>query len=346
MKLVVGRHQLRGANRGGQLQREQMTRYLLAMFLAALQLWSSAGTAQLPNRVPVVGILTVTAGPTDPLASSFRDGLAQLGYIEGQNIRIDHRNADGRVDRLPRLAEELVRLPADIIVVGAEPALSIVTGATKTIPIVIVSFDQDPVATGLVKSISRPGGNVTGVFTLQAELTVKRLELLRDAIPGIMRVAVFWDPMNRRGASDIEEAARSLGLAVQPIEVRAPYDFHTGFRTAKKDKAGAVFVSFSPGFYVQRGRLAKAAIDARIPTMLTMEGQVEAGGLMSYGATLADIWGRAPYYVDRLLKGAKPSELPIEQVSRFNLALNLKTAKALGITFPESVLIRADQIIK
>ncbi len=323
-----------------------MTRYLLVLLLAALQLWSSVSTAQSPNRVPVVGILTVTAGPTDPVATSFRDGLAQLGYIDGQNIRIDHRNADGRVDRLPRLAEELVRLPADIIVVGAEPALSIVTAATKTIPIVIVSFDQDPVATGLVKSISRPGGNVTGVITLQGELTVKRLELLRDAIPGIMRIAVFWDPVNRRGASDIEEVGRSLGLVVQPIEVRAPYDFDTGFRTAKKDKAGAVFVLFSPGFYIQRGRLAKAAIGARIPTMLTMEGHVEAGGLMSYGATLADIWGRAPYYVDRLLKGAKPSELPIEQVSRFILTLNLRTARALGISFPESVLIRADQIVR
>ena len=145
-----------------------------------------------------MGVLTVTAGPSDPVATSFRDGLRQLGYIDGQNIKIDHRNADGRVDQLPRLAEELVRLPVDVIAVGAEPALSIVTRATTTIPIVIVSVDQDPVATGLVKSLSHPGGNVTGVFALQSELTVKRLELLKETIPGLARVAVFWDPINRK----------------------------------------------------------------------------------------------------------------------------------------------------
>jgi putative ABC transport system substrate-binding protein len=306
----------------------------------------SASSAQSHNPVPIVGVLTVTAGPSDPVATSFRAALAELGYIDGENIKIDHRNADGRIERLPRLAEELVRLPADIIAVGAEPALSIVTKATTTIPIVIVSVDQDPVTTGLVKSLSHPGGNVTGVFTLQSELAAKRLELLRETIPGIARVTAFWDPLNRTGASDIEATARSLGLALRAVEVRAPYDFDAAFRAAKKDKAGAVFVLFSPGFYIQRERLAKAALSARIPTMSTMEGLVAAGGLMSYGPTLADYWGRAAYYVDRLLKGAKPSELPIEQVSRFSLAVNLKTAKALGMTFPESVLVRADQVIK
>ena len=253
---------------------------------------------------------------------------------------------NGRVDQLPRLAEELVRLPVDVIAVGAEPALSIVTRATTTIPIVIVSVDQDPVVTGLVKSLHHPGGNVTGIVSLQSELAVKRLELLRDTIPGIARVAVFWDPMNRREVSDIEAAARSLGLAIRPIEVRAPYDFEGALRAAKKEKAGAVFVLFSAGFYIERARLAKAALSARVPTMLSGEQLVEVGGLMSYGATVADYWGRAAYFVDRVLKGAKPSELPIEQVSQFKLTINLKTARALGITFPESILVRADKVVK
>jgi putative tryptophan/tyrosine transport system substrate-binding protein len=318
----------------------------LLLFLVAFQLWSSPASAQSPKRIPVVGVLTVTAGPTDPVATSFRDGLRQLGYVDGQNIKIDHRNADGRVDQLPRLAEELVRLPVDIIVVGAEPALSIVTRATTTIPIVIVSVDQDPVATGLVKSLSHPGGNVTGIVSQQSELNVKRLELLKDTVPGLTRVAVFWDPINRKEVSDIEAAAQSLGLVIQPIEVRAPYDFDSALRLSKKDKAGAIFVLFSPGFYIQRVRLGKAALGARIPIMFSGEQFVEIGGLMSYSTPVADYWGRAAYFVDRVLKGAKPSELPMEQVARFSLAINLKTAKALGITFPESILVRADKVAR
>ena len=318
----------------------------LLFVLAAVQLWPLNSSAESANRVPVVGFLTVTAGPSDPVATSFRDGLRQFGYIDGESIKIDHRNAEGHVDQLPRLAEELVRRPVDIIAVGAEPALSIVTRATKTIPIVIVSVDHDPVATGLVKSLSRPGGNVTGIFAQQSDLTVKRLELLRDTIPGIKRVAVFVDPMNRGDVSDIGRAARPLGVAIRPIEVQAPYAFDDAFRAAKKDKAGAVLVLFSPGFYIQRARLATAALNARVPTMLSSEQHVQAGGLMSYGATVADYWGRAAYFVDRVLKGAKPGELPIEQVSQFRLAINLKTAKALGITFPDSILVRADDVVK
>jgi putative ABC transport system substrate-binding protein len=318
----------------------------LLLFVVAFQLGSSPSSAQSPKRIPVVGVLTVTAGPTDPVATSFRDGLRQLGYIDGQNIKIDHRNADGRVDQLPRLAEELVRLPVDVIAVGAEPALSIVTQATTTVPIVIVSVDQDPVATGLVKSLGHPGGNVTGIVSLQSELAVKRLELLKDTVPGLARVAVFWDPINRKNVSDIEAAAQSLGLKLRPIEVRAPYDFDSALRVAKKDKAGAIFVLFSPGFYIQRVRLAKTTLDARIPTMFSGEQFVEVGGLMSYSTTVADYWGRAAYFVDRVLKGAKPSELPMEQVSRFKLAINQKTAKALGIAFPESILVRADEVRK
>jgi len=318
----------------------------LLLFVVAFQLWSSPTSAQTAKRIPVVGVLTVTAGPSDPVATSFREGLRQLGYIDGQNIKIDHRNADGRVDQLPRLAEELVRLPVDVIAVGAEPALSIVTHVTTTIPIIIVSVDNDPVATGLVKSLSHPGGNVTGIVAQQSELNVKRLELLKDTVPGLTRVAVFWDPINRKEVSDIETAARSLGLVIRPVEVRAPYDFGSALRVAKKDKAGAVFVLFSPGFYIQRVKLAKAALDARIATMFSGEQFVEVGGLMSYSATVPDYWGRAAYFVDRVLKGTKPSELPMEQVSRFNLAINLKTAKALGIVFPESILVRADQVTK
>ena len=321
-----------------------MARNFLALTLAATQLWPSYGVGQSGDRIPVVGVLTVTAGPSDPVATSFREGLARLGYVDGKNIKIDHRNAEGHAERLPRLAEELVRVPVDVIAVGAEPALSAVARATKTIPIVVVSVDEDLVATGLVKSLSHPGGNITGLSALQSELAAKRLELLRDAISGLARVGVFWDPLNRKGASDIEATARSLHLAIQPIEVPAPYDFDTAFRAARREKATAVVVLFSPGFYIQRERLAKAALSARMPTMLADRTQVEAGGLMSYGPAV--LWGRAAYFVDRVLKGAKPSELPVEQVSQFILAVNLKTAKALGITFPESILVRADEVIK
>jgi putative ABC transport system substrate-binding protein len=324
-----------------------MLRDLWLLFcVAALQMWPSSGPAQTSKPLPVVGVLTVTAGPSDPVVTSFRHALAQQGYVDGRNVRIEHRSAGGRLDQLPGLAAELVRLPADVIAVGAEPALSSVTKATATIPIVVVSVDQDPVATGLVQSLSHPGGNVTGIVTLQSELSVKRLELLRETLPGISRVSVFWDPMNRTGAPDIEAVGRSLNLAVRPIEIGTPYDFDAGFRAARKDKAGAVFVLFSPGFYIQRARLAKAALDARLPTMSSMEGHVEAGGLMSYGPTLADYWGRAAYYVGRILKGAKPGELPIEQAAHFSLTINLGTAKALRIRFPESVLVRADQVVR
>ena len=318
----------------------------LLLFFAPAQLWPSTSSAQSPNRVPIVGVLTVTAGPSDPLATSFRDGLRKFGYIDGENIKIVHLSANGRVDQLPRLAGELVSLPVDIIAVAAEPALSIVTKATTTIPIVMMSVDRDPVAAGLVKSLSHPGGNVTGIISLQSELAIKRLELLRDAIPGVVRVAVLWDPMNRREVSDVEAAARSLGLTIQPIEVGAPYDFDGAFRAAKKHKASAVLVLFSPGFHIQRVRLAEAALNARVPTMFSGENHVEVGGLMSYGPVLADNWGRAAYFVDRVLKGAKPSDLPIEQVSRFRLTINLKTAKALGLIFPESIMVRADEVIK
>jgi putative ABC transport system substrate-binding protein len=322
-----------------------MARHLPALALiAVVYLLPSAGLGQSPDRVPIVGLLTVTAGPSDPVATKFRDGLAQLGYIDGQNIKIDHRNAQGHPENLPRLADELVRMPVDVIAVGAEPALSAVARATTTIPIVVVSVDDDLVATGLVKSLSHPGGNITGLSALQSEVARKRLELLRDAIPGLTRVCVFWDPLNRRGASEIDSAARSMGLAMQPIKVPEPYDFDAAFRTVKKTKAGAVLVLFSPGFYIQRERLAKAALSARVPVMYPNSSEVEAGGLMSYGPE--SLWGRAAYYVDRVLKGTKPSELPIEQVSQFRLVVNARTASALGITFPESIWVRVDEVIK
>ena len=316
---------------------------LLAL-IVAVYVWPSTISAQSSDRIPIVGMLTVTAGASDSVATSFRDGLARLGYIDGQNIKIDHRNANGDASRLPKLAEELVRIPVDVIAVGAEPALSAVTRATTTIPIVVVSVDKDLVETGVVKSVNRPGGNVTGIYSLQTELAAKRLELLKDAIPRLTRVAVFWDPLNREGASDIVAAAQSLRLTIQPIKVGAPYDFDAAFRFAKSAKVGAVLVAFSPSYYVQRQRMATAALGARIPTMYSDQPNVEAGGLMSYGPTL--LWGRAAYFVDRILKGTKVSELPMEQVSEFKLTVNLRTARALGIVVPESVLVRADEVIK
>jgi len=327
--------------------------------ILAIVLATAAGTAaaEQSSKMASVGVLMLAAGPQDTVVEAFRGGLRELGYVEGRDIRIEPRSALGNIELLPQLTQELVRLRVDVIVVGAIAPARAAREASNTVPIVMAFYDYDPVAAGLIDSFSHPGGNLTGVFGRQSELVGKRIELLRDLLPRLSRVAVLWDAssgvesrheVSRMQREELEPVARAAGVKLQLIEVRAPYDFQAAFKAAKAKKAEAVMVLFSPVCYSApwRARLAQAALAARMPTIFQDRDNVEAGGLISYGGDVANTWGRAAYFVDRVLKGAKPQDLPVEQVSKFKLAVNLKTAKALGLTIPESILLRADEVMR
>jgi len=329
-------------------------RSILAIVLATA---ASAAAAEQSSKMASVGVLMLVAGPQDTVVEVFRSGLRELGYVEGRDIRIEPRSARGNIELLPQLAQELVRLRVDVIVVGAIAPARAAREASNTVPIVMAFYDYDPVAAGLIDSFSHPGGNLTGVFGRQSELAGKRIELLRELLPRLSRVGVLWDAssgvesrheVSRMQREELEPVARAAGIKLQLIEVRGPYDFPAAFKAAKAKKAEAVMVLFSPVFYSApwRARLAQAALAARMPTIFQDRDNVEAGGLISYGGDVANTWGRAAYFVDRVLKGAKPQDLPVEQVSKFKLAVNLKTANALGLTIPESILLRADEVMR
>ncbi len=306
-----------------------------------------AAEAQQAGRPPRIGLLATRGGKTDPLAA-LEQGLRDLGYVEGQNLLVERRFADGKLDRLPGLAAQLVRLRVDLIVASDPPAIEAATRATRTIPIVMRASD-DPAATKLVVSLAHPGGNVTGLYSFAAELDAKRLEILKEAIPAITRVAVLWDSASRDSArrwQNIERAARALGLQLESLDVQRPEGLEEAFRVAAREKAGALITLRNPVVVIHRREVAELAIMHRLPSMYDERAFVEAAGLMSYGADLADLYRRAAVYVDRILKGAKPGDLPIEQPTRFELVINLKTAKALGLTIPQSLLLRADQVIE
>ena len=315
-------------------------------FASAIAGLVAAAGAEQPRTIPVVGILFAAAGPDDHLIEALRSGLRQFGYVEGQNIRFEFRGAQGHDDRLPHLAQELVQLKVDVICAGTATAIRAAKQATNTIPIVALMHDQDPVASGLIESFNRPGGNITGIYQRQQELAGKRLELLKEALPSLSRVAVFWDSCCPGELPELKRAARLLGIKLELIELRAPYHFETAFRIAKQKKVGAVIVMFSAEFYVQRARIGALAVEKGLPAMGQLRGLVEAGGLMSYGHETKDSLSRFAYFIDRLLKGAKPGEIPVEQVATFKLVVNLRTAKALGITIPQSILLRADEAIR
>lgn len=302
--------------------------------------------AQKPGKIPVVGLLVLTAGPNDPIVETLRRELRALGYVEGQNIRIEHRSAGGQVDRLPSLAQELVGFRVDAIVVGGASIARVARQATATMPIVMIAWDYDPVEAGLVDSLSRPGGNITGVFPQAPELVGKCLELSRELLPGLSRMAVFYDGFGKRQLGRLEVAARRLGMRMQLVEFRTPYDYNAAFKNATKRKAQAVIRLSSPHFHADRDLFVKLALEYKLPTIFLSDPSVRAGGLISYGADLAATSGRAAYYIDRVLKGARPSELPIEQPDVYKLVINLKTAKALNLTVPQSILLRADEVIQ
>jgi putative ABC transport system substrate-binding protein len=281
----------------------------------------------------------------------FRRALRELGYIEGQNIAIEFRGGERKPDRLTALAAELVRLKVDIIVVPTGITyIQAAKNATKTIPIVMLALSADPVEAGLVESLARPGGNVTGITTLSRELGGKRLELLKEAITKVARVAVLYEPAVRPSQIEVKEilpvAARSLGLTIQPWEVRGVDDFDRVFVTMGKQRSDGLYVTTGPLMSTNQKRIADFALKSRLPSVYGIREAVDAGGLMYYGADLVDSYRRAAIYVDRILKGAKPGDLPVEQPTKFELVINLKTAKQIGVTIPQSLLYRVDKVIK
>jgi putative ABC transport system substrate-binding protein len=305
--------------------------------------------AQQVKRDARIGIITLARTGDVPTQTNFdalRQGLREHGWVEGKTIAFEYRWADGRYERLPDIAAELVRLKVDIVVTSTTPAIQAVQQATKTIPIVTMS--ADPVGTGLVASLARPGGNITGLSIVGPQLTAKQLELVKEALPSVKRVAFVWDPANPALAlrfQELELAARTVGLEIESLEVRTPIELRNALEAASSKHAGALIVP-PPIALAHRERVTDLATKNRLPTMYENREPVEAGGLMSYGANIPDLWRRAATYVDKILKGAKPGDLPIEQPTKFELVVNLKTAKALGLTIPSSLLLRADQVIQ
>jgi putative ABC transport system substrate-binding protein len=312
-----------------------------------------SASAQQAKKVPRIGYLSSADAARDSARSeAIRLALRELGYIEGQNIAIEYRYAEGKRDRAPELVAELVRLKVDFIVAaGGGWLIRAAMNATKTIPIVMAADGVDPVEAGLVESLARPGGNVTGITNLSGELGGKRLELLKEAVPKIARVAVLYDPAVPANVREVNEqlpvAARALGLTLQPWEVRAADGFERVFAALNKQRPGGLYVHGAGG--LMRGnekRIVGLALKSRLPSMYVNSPFVDAGGLMSYGADLAESYRRVAYYVDRILKGAKPADLPVQQPTKFEFVINLKTAKQIGLTIPPEVLARANKLIK
>lgn len=316
---------------------------LVAMLFAL----SFSAEAQQPGKIRRIGFLgTGSAGGI--YFEAFRQGLRELGYIEGQNIAIEYRYAEGKLERLSDLAAELVRLKMDVIVTAGTGGALPVKKATNTIPIVF-TIVSDPIGAGLVASLARPGGNLTGLSSFSQDLSGKRLELLKEAIPNPSRVAVLYDPNDPSKVAEfkeIEVAARSLGVQLQALEVRGPGEFESAFKAATRVKAAALLVLPTTVTVTHRKPIAELATKSRLPTMWAESGLMDAGGLMSYGPSYADLYRRAATYVDKILKGAKPADLPVEQPMKFEFVINLKTAKQIGLTIPPNVLARADRVIK
>jgi putative ABC transport system substrate-binding protein len=306
--------------------------------------------AQQPKKVPRIGYVSGSSPVTsDPRFDALRQRLRDLGYIEGKNILIEYRYAEGRQDPIPNLVAELVQLEVDVLVSPSLTAIRAAKQATKTIPIVMV-FNADPVATGIVDSLAHPGGNITGLTNLTRDLGGKRLELLKETVPRISRVGVLWDADEASAAIGFKEyqtAARALKTQLQSMEVRGPKpDLEGAFRDAAKEHASAIIAIRNGLLLLHRERIGDLAIKNRMPSMYEVSDFVQAGGLMSYAANDADQFRRAAYYVDKILKGAKPADLPVEQPTKFEFVINLKTAKLIGLTIPQSVLYRADKVLK
>jgi ABC-type uncharacterized transport system substrate-binding protein len=330
------------------MKRAAVPSILVAVVLLALGVIAEA---QQPKKVPRIGFLA-RSDQASQSTEAIRLALRQLGYIEGQNIAFEYRDAEGKRDRdrASELLAELVRLKVDIIVVPGTGQARAAKNATKTIPIVMTGLGADPVEEGLIESLARPGGNVTGVTNLGRELGGKRLELLKEAVPKVARVAVLYEPVAgsvREVKELLPAAARALGLTIQPWEVRAADDFERVFAAITKWRPDGLYVpAAGPVMTANQKRIVGFALKSGLPSMYSLRLFVDAGGLMHYGADLADSYRRVAYYVDKILKGAKPADLPVEQPTKFELVINLKTAKQIGVTIPQSMLYRADKVIK
>ncbi|HEU4341133.1 MAG TPA: ABC transporter substrate-binding protein [Candidatus Binatia bacterium] len=325
-----------------------VVRFCVAL-CAMLYALCSSGEAQEATRVPRIGFLIASSPSTVALRmDAFRQGLRELGYVEGKNIVIERRHADGKSDRLPALAAELVRLKVDVIVTSGPTATRPAKEATAKIPIVM-TFDDDPIGSGFVSSLARPGGNITGLSTLSPETSGKQLEFLKEIVPKLGRVAVIGTS-NRQGTAqslkEMELAAGAFGVKLQYLDTQNPKDIESAFRAVSKERADAVLVLQSPVLYAQRARLAELALKSRLPATYPRREFVEDGGLMSYGVSILDLDRRAATYVDKILKGGKPADLPVEQPRKFELIINLKAAKQIGLTIPPTMLARADKLIR
>jgi putative ABC transport system substrate-binding protein len=308
-----------------------------------------AAEAQQPGKVWRIGVLSPSPPGVGYRVSDFlRQSLRDLGYVEGLNVAIEWRHSDGRAERLDDLAADLVRLNVDVIVAIVPAAVFAAKKATASIPIVMVNT-PDPVQLGLVASLSRPGGNVTGTTSLTTDLSIKQLELLKEAVPYATRVAVLWNPSNPwhpMALKGIEAGARALRVTLQILQTLGPEDFNDAFAGMTRERSEAVLVLADPMTFFHRMRLAEVIAKHRLPSVYGLREHTELGGLMSFWADSAHLYRRAATYVDKILKGAKPADLPVEQPTKFELVINLKTAKALGLTIPPSLLLRADQVIE
>jgi|RhiMetdeSRZDD1v2_1073273.scaffolds.fasta_scaffold282038_2 ABC-type uncharacterized transport system substrate-binding protein len=328
-----------------------MDRRTLLVGSCGLFVTSNIAIAQPPAKVARIGILA--GKPTTPEAvrlwEAFAQGLRELGYIEGKTVVIERRYYEGSIDALEALAVELVRIGVDVIVTGASPAPEVAKRVSSTIPIVM-AFHTDPLRSGLVASLAKPGGNVTGTSLVATELRGKQLQLLKETLPKLGRVAILLDPTSstyRVDQREVEDAARSLQMPVSIVEARAPNEFASALMVAVKERVGALLIIGGTSlFYSHRARIAELAIERRLPTMTGLREFVEVGCLMAYGPNLVDGYRRAAWYVDRILKGAKPGDLPVEQATTFALTINLKTAKTLGLSVPSSVIARANATIE
>jgi len=320
--------------------------FFCLVLCAMLYALCSTATAQQPTKVPRIGYLTASSrSAVSARIEAFRQGLRELGYVEGKNIVIEYRYAQGN---LPALAAELVRLKVDVIVSAGPAPTRSAKEATVTIPIVMTQ-DPDPIGNGFVASLARPGGNITGLSSLASEISGKRLELLKEIVPRLSRVAVFGDstfPGNEQALRETELAAGAFGVQLQYLDVLGPKDIETAFRAASKGRTDAVLVLGGPVFNSHRTQLAELAVKSRLPAIYHQSEYVEAGGLMVYGVSIADLYRRAATYVDKILKGTKPADLPVEQPTKFEFIINLKAAKQIGLTIPPNVLSRADKVIR
>jgi putative ABC transport system substrate-binding protein len=321
---------------------------LLTLVLLTTSVTVDAQTPATTYRIGLLSAYSRTSPEAAHLWSAFLQGMRDLGYVEGRNLVVESRFSGERVERLPALADELVRSRVDLIVAGAPPAPEAAKGATSTIPIVM-ALHTDPVTSGLVATLARPGGNITGMSSIGPELEAKRLQMLKEVIPRLSQVAVLTDPTlssQRANFRVLEPAARALQIQLQVVEARAPRDLDTAFAAATRERAGALVVVSSPMFFRERGRITELAVRHRLPAVYGIKEVAKLGGLMTYGVDFTHTFRRAATYVDKILKGAKPADLPVEQPTKFDLVVNLRTAKTLGFTIPPQVLAQADEIIE